>query len=136
MVCSFCVYWLYYKILFSLAYSCFSCCFVNCDDCTMYMSIYKCRCRTMWKSVDFILEIWFFLLDSLYVKQYTFLGCYIILLIISFEHLYILLHVNIKRLSKIDISFVQIYIKKLCLLNFYNTSSSLMLSSITYKFYI
>jgi len=32
MVCSFCVYWLYYKILFSLAYPCFSCCFVNCDD--------------------------------------------------------------------------------------------------------
>jgi len=39
MVCSFCVYWLYYKILFSLAYPYFSCCFVNCDDCTMYMSI-------------------------------------------------------------------------------------------------
>jgi len=76
MVCSFWVYWLYYKILFSLAYPCFSCCFVNCDDCTTYMSRYKCRCRSMWKSVDFILEIWFFLLNSLYVKQYTFLGCY------------------------------------------------------------
>jgi len=60
MVCSLFMYWLYYKILFSLAYPCFSCCFVNCDDCTMYMSRNKCRCWSMCKSVDFILEIWFF----------------------------------------------------------------------------
>jgi len=41
------MYYVYYKILFSLAYPFFSYYVVTCNDCTMYMSIYKYRYRSM-----------------------------------------------------------------------------------------
>jgi len=43
IICSFCMYFLGYKILISLAYSYFSCYYMNCNDCTEYTS--RCRCR-------------------------------------------------------------------------------------------
>jgi len=44
ILCSICMYLLRYKLSSLLAYPCFSCCCMNCDDCTMYTS--KCRCRS------------------------------------------------------------------------------------------
>jgi len=39
----FSMYLVCYKLSSLLAYPCFSCCCMNCDDCTMYTS--RCRCR-------------------------------------------------------------------------------------------
>jgi len=43
ILCSFRMYLACYKLSISLTYPCFSCCCMNCDDCTMYTS--KCICR-------------------------------------------------------------------------------------------
>ena len=43
MICSIYMYLECYKLSILLAYPCFSCCCMNCNDCTMYTSMCICR---------------------------------------------------------------------------------------------
>ena len=78
ILCSFSMYRVCYKILFLLAYPCFSCCFVNYNDCIVYMRRYSFRYGNILKNLDFYFKFCFvneniFLYRILYNKYFKIL---------------------------------------------------------------